>query len=180
MTDRLEFPILGNGDFLEYGSPRISAVRFSSFLCWSSPGFDPKMDIPEQHEIKTLFTSSTKLNTKKRFHYKHLLRVGWRNFFSSCAVVSVFWFWWEIGFAFTYLCTKNTIQLSCCVSFLVLAGNSLWCYVRTQITIQLCGCVSFLVVAGNSSQNENTFLQKNLIGLLHFDPLADVCLFHKT
>jgi hypothetical protein len=22
----------------------------------------------------------------------HLLRVGWRNFFSSCAVVSVFWF----------------------------------------------------------------------------------------
>ncbi len=26
MTDRLELPILGNGDFLEYGSPRISAV----------------------------------------------------------------------------------------------------------------------------------------------------------
>ncbi len=25
MTDRLELPILGNGDFLEYGSPRISA-----------------------------------------------------------------------------------------------------------------------------------------------------------
>jgi hypothetical protein len=34
-----------------------------SFLYWSSPGFDPKMDILEQHEIKTLFTSSTKLNT---------------------------------------------------------------------------------------------------------------------
>jgi hypothetical protein len=29
---------------------------------------------------------------------------------------------------------------------------------------------SFLVVAGNSSQNENTFLQKNLIGLLYYDP----------
>jgi hypothetical protein len=29
-------------------------------------------------------------------------------------------------------------------------------------------------VAGNSSQNENTFLQKNLIGLLYYDPLADV------
>jgi hypothetical protein len=36
-------------------------------------------------------------------------------------------------------------------------------------TVQLC---SFLVVAGNSSQNENTFLQKKLIGLLYYDPLV--------
>jgi hypothetical protein len=36
----------------------------------------------------------------------------------------------------------------------------------------LCGCVSFLVVAGNSSQNENTFWI--LIGLLYYDPIADV------
>ncbi len=36
----------------------------------------------------------------------------------------------------------------------------------------MCGCVSFLVVAGNSSQNENTFWI--LIGLLYYDPLADV------
>ncbi len=43
-------------------------VRFLFFLCRSSPGFDPKIDIPEQHEIKTLFTSSTKLNTWKRFY----------------------------------------------------------------------------------------------------------------
>ncbi len=40
----------------------------------------------------------------------------------------------------------------------------------------MCGCVSFLVVAGNSSQNENMFLQKNLIGLLCYDPLGDVCI----
>ncbi len=53
-----------------------------------------------------------------------------------------------------------------CVSFLVLAGNSFWCYIRTQCTIPLCGCVSFLVVVGNRSQNENTVLSKNLIGLL--------------
>ncbi len=33
-----------------------------------------------------------------------------------------------------------------------------------------------MVVAGDSSQNENTFLQKNLIGLLYNDPLADVCI----
>ncbi len=44
--------------------------------------------------------------------------------------------------------------------------------------MQLCGCVSFLVVAGNSSQNENTFLQKNLIGLLYHDPLANVCILY--
>jgi hypothetical protein len=37
-------------------------------------------------------------------------------------------------------------------------------YVLSVKYIQLCGCVSFLVVAGNNSQNENTFLQKNLIG----------------
>ncbi len=28
----------------------------------------------------------------------------------------------------------------------------------------------------NVAQNENTFLQKNLIGLLYYDPLADVCI----
>jgi hypothetical protein len=43
--------------------------------------------------------------------------------------------------------------------------------------MQLCGCVSFLVVAGNSSQNENTFLQKNLIGFLYYYPIADVCIY---
>ncbi len=38
----------------------------------------------------------------------HLQRVGWRNFFSSCAVVSVFWF---------------------------LAGNRnrFWCYLHTHL-----------------------------------------------
>ncbi len=49
----------------------------------------------------------------------HLLRVGRRNFFSSCVVVSV---------------------------FLVVTGNSFWCYLEYQ----LCHCVSFLVAAGNS------------------------------
>jgi hypothetical protein len=43
-------------------------------------------------------------------------------------------------------------------------------------TVVVFGCVSFLVVAGNSSQNENTFLQKNLIGLLYYDPPANVCI----
>ncbi len=81
-------------------------------------------------------------------------------------------------FCFTYyLCTQGIVPYSCGVVlvFFVLAGTSFWCYVCTQCTIQLCGCVSFLVMAGNSSQNKNTFLQKNLIGLLFYDPLADVC-----
>ena len=37
--------------------------------------------------------------------------------------------------------------------------------------------VGLLVVAGNSFQNENTFLQKNLIGLLYYDPIAYVCIY---
>ena len=39
------------------------------------------------------------------------------------------------------------------------------------VQLQLCGCVSFLVVAENSPQNENTFLQKILLGyfiMIHF------------
>ncbi len=42
----------------------------------------------------------------------------------SCAVVSVFW--WEIGFSFlhTYVLRVQYSCGVCCVSFLVLAGNS--------------------------------------------------------
>ncbi len=47
-------------------------------------------------------------------------------------------------------------------------------YLMYNTVVWLC---QFLVVAGNSSQNKNTlFLQKNLIGLLYYDPLADVCI----
>jgi hypothetical protein len=66
-------------------------------------------------------------------------------------VMLVFWSWREIVIDFTYV---FSVQYSCGV-----------------------GCVSFLVMAGNNSQNENTFLQKNLIGLLNYDPIADVCMY---
>ncbi len=46
-------------------------------------------------------------------------------------------------------------------------------YLVYETVVKLC---QFLVVVGNISQNENTFLQKNLIGLLYYDPLADVCI----
>ncbi len=35
-----------------------------------------------------------------------------------------------------------------------------------------------MVIAGNSSQNENMFLRTNLIGLLYYDLLADVCILY--
>ncbi len=41
-------------------------------------------------------------------------------------------------------------------------------YLVYNTVVRLC---CFLVVAGNSSQNENTFLQNNLFGLLYYDLL---------
>ena len=57
---------------------------------------------------------------------------GLEELFSSCAVVSVFGFWQEIGFGVSYLRIQSTIQLWCCVSFLVLAGNSFWYYIQAD------------------------------------------------
>ena len=52
-------------------------------------------------------------------------------FFQLCCCVN-FWFWWEIGFGCTYYYVLG-VPYSCGVVlvFLVLAGNSFWCYVRT-------------------------------------------------
>ncbi len=35
-------------------------------------------------------------------------------------------------------------------------------------------------MAGNGSQNKNMFVQKNLIVLLYYDPIADVCIYDLT
>ncbi len=52
-------------------------------------------------------------------------------FFQLCCCVS-FWFWREIGFGCSYYYVLGVLY-SCGVVlvFLVLAGNSFWCYVRT-------------------------------------------------
>ncbi len=92
--------------------------------------------------------------------------MGWRNlFFQLCCCVS-FWFWREICFGFTYyyLCTQSTIQLWCCVSFLVAAGNSFWCYVHTQCTIQLCSCVVFWLWREIVLKMRTRFYKKILLG----------------
>ena len=78
-------------------------------------------------------------------HATYVLRVSYHTVVVLCYL---FWFWREIVFGVTYVLS---VQYSCAVVLI------------------------FLVVAGNSSQNENTFLQKNLIGLFFYDPLADVC-----
>ncbi len=79
----------------------------------------------------------------------HSLRVGWRNLFSSCAVVSVLCSGGKqvLVLRTTYV---HRVPYSCGVVlvFLVLAGNSFRCYVRTQCTIQLCGCVRFFCCGG--------------------------------
>jgi hypothetical protein len=78
----------------------------------------------------------------------HSLRVGWRNlptlcvgwrnlFFQLCCRVS-FWFWREMGFGCTYYYLLG-VPYNCGVVlvFLVLAGNSFWCYV---IRIRMIDC----------------------------------------
>ena len=88
----------------------------------------------------------TKSQTEKQIHS---LCVGWRNLFSSCAVVSVFC---SGGKQVLVLHTTYVLRVpySCGVVlvFLVVAGNSFWCYVHTQSKIQLCSCVIFVVVTG--------------------------------
>ena len=64
----------------------------------------------------------------------HVLRAQY-----SCGIVFVFWIWWEIVFGVTYV-LSGSVQYSCAV-----------------VSV-------FFVVAGNCSLNENTFLQKILLG----------------
>ncbi len=52
-------------------------------------------------------------------------------FFQLCCCVS-FWFWQEIGFVCTsYYVLEVLYSCGVVLVFLVLAGNSFWCYVRT-------------------------------------------------
>jgi hypothetical protein len=91
----------------------------------------------------------------------HSLRVGWRNFFSSCAVVSVFgsggkwvlvlhtyvlrvqyscgivlvfWFWWEIVVGVTYVLS---IQYSCAVVSVFWLWREIVCKIRTRFEFLL-------------------------------------------
>ena len=66
----------------------------------------------------------------------------------SCGVVLVFWLWWETVFGVTYI-------LSVLYSCAVVSVFRLWREIDLKIRTR--------------------FYKKNLIGLLFYDPLADVC-----
>jgi hypothetical protein len=92
----------------------------------------------------------------------------------SCAVVSVF------GSCGKWVLVLHTyvlrVQYNCGVVLVFLAWREIVTYVTYVLSVQY-SCAVVSVVAGNSSQNENTFLQKNLFGLLYYDPIADVCIY---
>jgi hypothetical protein len=66
----------------------------------------------------------------------------------SCGVVLVFWFWQEIVFGVTYVLS---VQYSCAVV------SVFWLW--WEIVLKM----------------RTRFYKKNLFGLLHYGPLADVC-----
>ncbi len=108
------------------------------------------------HNTLLLYSLSPYRQTESQMESQiHLLCVGWRNLFSSCAVVSVFC---SGGKQVLVLHTTYVLRVpySCSVVLvcLVLAGNCFCCYLRTQCTIQLCGCVNYFVVAGKLIQYE--------------------------
>ncbi len=73
--------------------------------------------------------------------------MGWRNFFSSCAVLSVFGSGGKYVLVFILMYLEYHTVVVLCQFFLVLAGNS-FCYVRFLYS---CGVVLvFLVLVGNS------------------------------
>ncbi len=88
----------------------------------------------------TLLALTDRLNYWQRVKYtrfawaggtSHALRGLEEPFFQMCCCVSLL-FWREIGFGCTYYYVL-TVPYSCGVVlvFLVMAGNSFWCYVRT-------------------------------------------------
>ncbi len=107
----------------------------------------------------------------------HLLRVGWRNFFPVVCVS--FWFWREIGFGFTYLCTQSTIQLWCCVSFWF------WREIVFGVTYVLsvqysCAVVSVFWMWQKIVLNMRTCFYKIFL-LGYFIMIRQpMCVFHKT
>ncbi len=106
------------------------------------------------------------------FLHVHLLARGLEELFFSCAVVSVF----GSGGKYVLVLHTTTYVLRVQYSYGVVLVFWFWreivlvlrMYLVYNTVVLLC---SFSVVVGNSSQNENTFLQKNLIGLLYYDPV---------
>ncbi len=94
----------------------------------------------------------------------------------SCAVVSEFGSGGKLVLVLhTYLLR---VQYNCGVVLVFGPGGKQLLTLRTYLVYNtVVGFCQFFGCGGKSSQNENTFLQKNLIGLLYYDPIADVCIY---
>ncbi len=79
----------------------------------------------------------------------------------SCGVVLVFWFWQEIAFGITYVLS---VQYTCVVVSVIW----LWWEIVLwrEIVLKMRPPFDFLC----------SFYKKNLIGILYYDPIADVCI----
>jgi hypothetical protein len=160
----LQKQIANHGIFLMRSEPSITAYLFLKLVnnhSIPSTDMERKNTIHSHKHSFTLYPSLSPYRQTDRMIDRGtnaLAARGLEELFSSCAVVvSIFWFWREIGVGVT---SVLRVQYSCGA---VLVFWFWWeisfgvTYVLSVHTIQLCGCVSFLVVAGNSSQNENTF-----------------------
>jgi hypothetical protein len=91
----------------------------------------------------------------------HSLRVGWRNFFSSCAIVSVFCVAGNSFGCYLPIIPVVPLCLVAQVSFLVVAGENFRCYLLTNHTS--CAVVSIFsfrpeIVFGCTVSKKDSFL----------------------
>ncbi len=108
----------------------------------------------------------------------HSLRVGWRNFFSSCTVCCVsFWFWREIDFGLHTYVLK--VPYSCGVVLVFWLRREIVFGVTYILSVQYsCAVVSVFWLQREIVLKMRTRFYKNLIGLLYYDLLADVCILY--
>jgi hypothetical protein len=94
----------------------------------------------------------------------------------------VFWFWQEIGFGVTYLLYVLRVQYSCGIVLVFWFWQEIVVGVTYVLSVQYsCAVVSVFWLWWEIVLKIRTplisyvqFLQKNLIGLLYYEPLADV------
>ncbi len=127
---------------------------------------------------------------------KYLLRVGWRNFFSSCAVVSVFGSGRKQVLVYVLMYLEYHTVVVLCHNFLLLVGNSFW-YVRTYLTVVvLCQFILFwpeivfgvtyvhsvqykcAVVFLKNDYLVSLFLRNNLLAKTYFSSNPNFLLLH--
>ncbi len=132
------------------------------------------------HNTHLLYSLSPYRRTESQTEIRiHSLCVGWRNLFSSCAVVSVFCSGrTQVLVLHTTYVLRVPYSCGVVLVFLVVAGISIWCYIRTQCTRQLCGGkVNFVQIF---LLNPNfLLLHKSFSKILRFSTALQSQLFRK-